>query len=71
MVPNAPHQTLIDGLGVLVLEGHMPQRRALHIIAAYRDYDDDLDEEILMQVHEGLGIAPPEIWRDDCGCPEA
>jgi len=84
---NVSHQKLVDGLAALVLQGHMTKSRAIHIIAAYREYDEVVDESVLWEVRKDLGLAPGIVWhsldnyiaesaleatwRDEDGCPDA
>lgn len=56
MIPNAPHQRLIDGLSVLVLYEHLTKLEAAEIYLAYEDHPEEMDEAVLFQLRKDLGL---------------
>ncbi len=56
VIPNAPHQKLIDGLTALVLKELMEQDEARTIIASYRDLPDSVDGAALQSIYEDYGL---------------
>ena len=56
MIPNAPHQKLVDGLNVFLLDGSISKVEALEIIASVKDQPDEIDEAILFQVRKDYGL---------------
>lgn len=56
MIPDAPHQKLVDGLTVLVLRELMEEDEARLIVAGYRDLPDSVDEAALRSIYKDYGL---------------
>jgi hypothetical protein len=56
MIPNAPHQKLVDGLNVLVLHEFMSQEQAWDIIRSLEGQPDEIDEAVLFQIRKDYGL---------------
>ena len=59
MIPNAPHQKLVDGLNVWVLHEFMSQEQAWDIIHSVEGQPDEIDDAILFQVRKDYGLETP------------
>ncbi len=56
MIPNAPHQKLVDGLTALVLKELMEQDEARSIVASYLDLPDSVDKAVLHSIYKDYGL---------------
>ncbi len=65
MIPNEPHQKLVDGLTVLVLKGLMEEGEALMIVAGYQDLPDSIDEVALLSIYKDYGLNEKGEEQDD------